>query len=337
MKKFGVWILKAIAGGVIALLALNAFCMLYYNVPVHYTNPDGATEYKWETSTFYSKGTEGFAWGVTNNDGFNNLRDYAPGERIDILLMGSSHIEGFNVAQNENAGAVLNTLFDGEKYTYNIGTAGHTMLYCMKHLAAALDTYEPGEYVVIETNTVDLAPEDIDAVLSGTLTDIPSQSGALITLMQKLPYLRLLYTVQFKGAGAADTEAATTADQTQTGDYAAVLSPLLGMVADICSERGVQPVIVFDTAVLVDEHGKAYTVTDPEQLAAFESVCAEKGIVFVDLTDAYLGEYAESCRLPYGFANTTPGAGHMNKVGHRLFAQEVCETIKALEEEQHGV
>ena len=337
MKKFGVWILKAIAGGVIALLALNAFAMLYYNVPVHYTNPDGATEYKWETSTFYSKGTEGFAWGVTNNDGFNDLRDYTPGERIDILLMGSSHMEGFNVAQDENAGAVLNTLFDGEKYTYNIGTAGHTMLYCIKHLAAALDTYEPGEYVVIETNTVDLATADIDAVLSGTLTDIPSQSGALITLMQKLPYLRLLYTVQFKGAGAADTEAATTADQTQTGDYAAVLSPLLGMVADICSERGVQPVIVFDTAVLVDEHGKAYTVTDPEQLAAFESVCAEKGIVFVDLTDAYLGEYAESCRLPYGFANTTPGTGHMNKVGHRLFAQEVCGTIKALEEEQHGV
>ena len=337
MKKFGVWILKAIAGGVIALLALNAFSMLYYNVPVHYTNPDGSTEYKWESSTFYSKGTEGFAWGVTNNDGFNDLRDYTPGEKIDILLMGSSHMEGFNVAQDENAGAVLNTLFDGEKYTYNIGTAGHTMLYCIKHLAAALDTYEPGGYVVIETNTVDFDPEDIDAVLSGTLADIPSQSGAIITLMQKLPYLRLLYTVQFKGAGAADTEAATTADQTQIGDYAAVLSPLLGMVADICSERGVQPVIVFDTAVLVDEHGKAYTVTDPEQLAAFESVCAEKGIVFVDLTDAYLGEYAESCRLPYGFANTTPGTGHMNKLGHRLFAQEVYETIMALEEEQDGV
>ena len=337
MKKFGVWILKAIAGGVIALLALNAFSMLYYNVPVHYTNPDGATEYKWETSTFYSKGTEGFAWGVTNNDGFNNLRDYAPGERIDILLMGSSHIEGFNVAQDENAGAVLNTLFDGEKYTYNIGTAGHTMLYCMKHLAAALDTYEPGGYVVIETNTVDFAPEDIDAVLSGTLADIPSQSGALVTLMQKLPYLRLLYTVQFKGAGAADTEAVTAVDQTQIGDYAAVLSPLLGMVADICSERGVQPIIVFDAIVLVDEQGKAYTVTDPEYLAAFESVCAEKGIVFVDLTGAYTDEYAESSRLPYGFANTTPGMGHMNKVGHRLFAQEVYETIEALEEEQDGV
>ena len=339
MKKFGVWILKAIAGGVIALLALNAFCMLYYNVPVHYTNPDGSTEYKWETSTFYSKGTEGFAWGVTNNDGFNNLRDYVPGERIDILLMGSSHIEGFNVAQDENAGAVLNTLFDGEKYTYNIGTAGHTMLYCMKHLAAALDTYEPGGYVVIETNTVDFAPEDIDAVLSGTLADIPSQSGALVTLMQKLPYLRLLYTVQFKGmagdADAADTETAEAPAALR--EPAAALSPLLEMAADICGERGVQPIIVFDPAVYVDRQGEAYTETDAECLAAFESACAEHGIVFVDLTDAYIDEYAESCRLPYGFVNTTPGTGHMNRVGHRLFAQEVCETIKALEEERHGI
>ena len=336
MKKFGVWILKAIAGGVAALLALNAFCMLYYNVPVHYTNPDGSTEYKWETSTFYSKGTEGFAWGVTNNDGFNNLRDYAPGEKIDILLMGSSHMEGFNVAQDENAGAVLNTLFDGEKYTYNIGTAGHTMLYCIKHLAAALDTYAPGEYVVIETNTVEFAPEDIDAVISGTLADIPSQSGVLITLMQKMPYLRLLYTVQFKGLGG-DTNTAPAEIPTTQLKPAAALSPLLERVADICGARGVQPIIVFDPAVYVDGEGRAYTQTDAECLAAFESVCAENGIVFVDLTGAYIGEYADSCELPYGFANTTPGVGHMNKVGHRLFAQEVCETIKALEEEQDGI
>ena len=114
-------------------------------------------------------------------------------------------------------------------------------------------------------------------------------------------------------------------------------SPLLERAADICSARGVQPVIVFDPAVYVDGQGEAYTVTDADCLAAFESVCAENGIVFIDRTDAYIREYAESCRLPYGFTNTTPGEGHMNRVGHRLFAQEVCETIKALEEEQDGI
>ena len=154
-----------------------------------------------------------------------------------------------------------------------------------------------------------------------------------------MPYLRLLYTVQFKGLGGdadtADTEPAEAPAAQR--EPAAALAPLLGMVADVCSERGVQPIIVFDPAVYVDGQGKAYTGTDAECLAAFESVCAEKGIVFVDLTDAYTGEYAESCQLPYGFVNTTPGAGHMNKAGHRLFAQEVCETIKALEEDQDGV
>ena len=151
-----------------------------------------------------------------------------------------------------------------------------------------------------------------------------------------MPYLRLLYTVQFKGTGGdADTEPAGT--QAASSEPAAALSPLLGMAADICSARGVQPIIVFDPTVYVDGQGNAYTKTDAGCLAAFESVCAEHGIVFVDLTDAYTGEYDESCQLPYGFANTTPGAGHMNRVGHRLFAQEVYETIKALEEKQDGI
>ena len=117
-------------------------------------------------------------------------------------------------------------------------------------------------------------------------------------------------------AGAADADDTEAAEApTALREPAASLSPLLGMAADICSARGVQPVIVFDPTVYVDGQGNAYTKTDAGCLAAFESVCAEHGIVFVDLTDAYTGEYAESCQLPYGFVNTTPGAGHMNKLG----------------------
>lgn len=40
------------------------------------------------------------AYGKVNNDGFNNVFDYDKNLDIDILLMGSSHLEGFNTAQN---------------------------------------------------------------------------------------------------------------------------------------------------------------------------------------------------------------------------------------------
>ena len=332
MKKVAAWIMKAIAGGVAALLALNAFCMLYYNVPVHYTNPDGSTEYKWESSSFYSKGTEGFAWGVTNNDGFNNLKDYTPGEKIDILLMGSSHMEGFNVAQDENAAAVLNELFAGEKYTYNIGTAGHTLLYCIKHLDAALDTYAPAGYVVIEAASVDFAAEDMEAVVNGTFADIPSHTGALITLLQKLPFLRLFYTKMFKDADAAAAEPAPALPQQSTGrDYRAELGPLLDMVAGSCREHGVQPVIVYDTDIRVDAQGRAYTTADEDRITDFAAVCDEKGIAFVDTRDSFIENYNSTYELPCGFSNTSPGAGHINRVGHRLFALDVYGAITGLE------
>ena len=333
MKKFFVWIGKAAVAGAAALLLLCLWCSFYYNVPIHYTNETGATEYKWESHKFFRKGTEGFAFGRTNNDGFNNLRDYTPGEQIDILLMGSSHMEGMNVQPEENAAAVLNRLFAGEKYTYNIGTSGHTLMYCLKHLEAALDTYAPGDCVVIETRTLDFSLPELKAVAEGTLPDIPSHTGGLVELMQRLPYLRLLYTKYMKDGGDGDGEPQQQAapPQTDSAEKAALLNTVLSRAAERCCARRVQLIIVYDPVIYADETGAGYTKTDPADLTAMETACRENGVHFVDLTASYLAGFNGQHKLPYGFANTSPGSGHMNAWGHRLFAQAVYETIRGEE------
>jgi len=335
MKKIFAWLLKAAAAGIIALTVLCLLCALYYNVPVHYENETGATEYYWEPNRFYSKGTEGFALGRTNNEGFNNLLDYSEGERIDILLMGSSNMEGFNVAQEDNAAAQLNTFMGGEKYTYNIGTAGHTLLYSIKHLSAALARYAPEDYVVIEANSVAFAPEEIEAVLEERLPDIPSHSGGAIELLQKLPYLRLFYTKYVKGMNDGDAvdAGARAAQEADAETYAGLLEALMEKVARECEAAQVQPLIVYDPVIRVDREGKAYAETDEEQLRAMRAACEKNGIVFVDLSGAFLAEYRETYRLPFGFTNTRPGSGHINKWGHRIFAQEVYRVIREMESE----
>ena len=103
-KRFFLWLGKAAVAGILAFLLLSLFCFFYSNIPIHYTNPTGSTEYRWEAGRFYSRFTEGFALGKTNNDGFNNLRDYTPGEQIDVLLMGSSHMEAFNDKYDQEFG-----------------------------------------------------------------------------------------------------------------------------------------------------------------------------------------------------------------------------------------
>lgn len=335
MKKTFAWLLKAAAAGLIALTALCLFCALYYNVPVHYANETGATEYYWEPNRFYSKGTEGFALGRTNNEGFNNLRDYSEGEKIDILLMGSSNMEGFNVAQEDNAAAQLNALMDGEKYTYNIGTAGHTLPYCIKHLRSALARYAPKDYVVIEANAVGFAPEELEAVLEERLPDIPSHSGGAIELLQKLPYLRLFYTKYVKGMNDGDAVDAgeKAAEKADAENYARLLDALMEKVARECEAAQVQPMLVYDPAIRVDKEGNAYVETDEEQLGAMRTACEKNGVLFLDLGGAFLTEYNENYRLPFGFTNTEPGGGHINKWGHRIFAQEVCRVIRETESE----
>lgn len=331
MKKFFTWIGKAVIAGVTALLLLCLWCSFYYNVPIHYTNETGATEYKWESNKFFRKGTEGFAFGRTNNDGFNNLRDYAPGEAIDILLMGSSHMEGMNVAPAENAAAVLNRLFAGEKYTYNIGTSGHTLIYCLSNLEAALDTYAPGGYVVIETRTVSFETEELEALVEGRISPIPSRTGGLVELLQRMPYLRLMYTKYLKDGGEEAEASAPAQPAADAAGEAALLNTALAWAAESCRSRDVTLLLVYDPVVYTYETGAGYTETDPADLAAMETACHGNGILFVDLTDSYLAGYNGQHKLPYGFANTSPGMGHMNRWGHGLFAQAVYDAIRERE------
>ncbi len=335
MKKTFAWLLKAAAAGILALTALCLFCALYFNVPVHYANGTGATEFYYEPNRFYSKGTEGFAWGRTNNEGFNNLLDYSEGEKIDILLMGSSNLEGFNVAQEDNAAAQMNAIMGGEKYTYNIGTAGHTLLYCVKHLGAALERYAPEDYVVIEANTLGFAPEEIEAVLEDRLPDIPSHSGGMIELLQKLPYLRLFYTKYVKGMNDGDAleAGAEAAEKVDAESYALLLEALMEKAAGECEKAGVKLLLVYDPAIRVDDEGNACIETEEEQLRAMRTACEKSGVILIDLGGAFLAEYNENYRLPFGFTNTEPGRGHINKWGHRIFAQEVCRVIRETEGE----
>ncbi len=316
-----------LAAGLSAFILLCLLCVFYFNVPVHSTNPDGATEYKYEAGRRYFRGTEGFGYGRINNDGYNNLRDFYEGEPIDVLLMGSSHMEGFCVPQKDTAAAVLNRLFEGKKYVYNIGMAGHTFLYCAKRLDNALKVYKPTDSVVIELATLSYDPSAMDAAADGTLPDIPSHSGGLLTALQKLPFLRLFYTKYVKGTNEAVQAAAGTAEPVSPEDYEQALARLLKKISTVSINHGVRVILVYTPTVIPDADGTIAAETRPEELAIFERLCGEYGLVFLNLTERNIASVTEKGQLPFGFANTAPGQGHINQTGLRIFAEAVFEQI----------
>lgn len=323
-KETAKWILKALLAGLAAFALLCAVCAFYFNVPVRVSNPDGATEYKYEPDRRYYRGIEGFGYGRTNNDGFNNLRDYTPGEEINVLLMGSSHMEGFCVPQSDSAAAVLNRLFDGVRYAYSIGMAAHTFPYCAKHLDEALTHYAPTDAVVLELAALSYDPAALDAAADGTLKDMSSHEGALITALQKIPYLRLFYTKYFQGGGQAAEAGSTGA--VQEGDFEASLSRLLKKLGETGKAHGVSVILAYTPTVLPDAGGHILPQEQPGERELYQRLCAENGVVFLDLTEKNIAA-AEDGQLPFGFANTTPGTGHINSLGLRIFAEGVYEQL----------
>ena len=97
-------VVRVIVAGMVALIILSIFTMVYHFTGVHISNPSGATDYYWAPNQLKTTMTEGFSWFRMDENGFNNKT--IP-DKVDILLMGSSHMEAVNVTQSDTTSSVL--------------------------------------------------------------------------------------------------------------------------------------------------------------------------------------------------------------------------------------
>lgn len=321
-NKYIAYGIKAIIAAIIAFIILNLVCVFYYNLPVHSESETGATDYVWQSSKFYSRGTEGFAWGKTDENGFNNLYTLEQGD-IDVLMMGSSHMEAFNVAQDKNAAYVLNEKFRDANIdfnVYNIGISGHTLARCLNNAENAVDEFKPNKYVIIETSSVRPDAEHIKAALENNLKPIESNNNGIIGKLQKLPLLRRLYA-QTKSAFGDENEKDNSADVDEA------FEKLLSRVNKKMQDSGIRLIIVYNCAVEIDEKGEALPQEDIESIQKFEKACERNNVIFVNMHRAFCDYYNDTNKLPRGFSNSRVGKGHLNQYGHEILADELFKVI----------
>lgn len=319
---------KIVLSGVLALTVLTVFCYFYSNPPVHYSDPDGATDYRWEPNKFRSEATEGFSWGRTNNEGYYNIADYNIEDDIDLLIMGSSQMEASNVAVEDSTASVLSSMLSNET-VYNIGTSGHTFLTCANNLEKALEKYKPTRFVVIETNRLTFSDDELQQAIDGTVPEILSHTGGLVGLLQKNPFLRHIYhqmkNYLNKGQENDDVQAQETV-AVKMPDDGELLQLLLEKIHSIAMNANTDAIIFYTPGIKVASDG-ALNMAGGAKLSQFRNACEASGIYFLDMSDRFLREYEESYTLPYGFANTSVGTGHLNKYGHAMIADELYKLL----------
>jgi len=327
MKDIFKKIKNILISGVIAFIALTLFCMVYYNVPIHSDNQDGSTDYVWEENKLYISMTEGIGYGKTNNEGLMNLYDYEDGMNIDVLIMGSSHLQGFPIPLEDNCSNVLNELLV-DKTVYNIAVTGHNIKTCISNLDAALSKYQP-KIVVIETSNIVLSDENINKILENKIKNISSVSNPIVNFLQKNPFLRQTYgqIESFMATQTADEDTSTNLEAKLNTE---LTNNLLEYIESIGDKYNTKIILMYHPTVKVT-NDELIINCDSKTSKQFEELCKENNIYYLDMSNRYAEEYKNNYTLPTGFINTSVGVGHINPNGHKMMAEELSKIIKEID------
>lgn len=326
---------KICLSGILAFLALTLFCMVYYHLPARLEDPDGVTDFRWAGHAFYSRGTEGFAAGRTNNEGYINESDYLPGDPVDVLVIGSSHMEALQVPEKESTAAILRKRLP-DLAVYNVGLSNHDFLTCMRHLPAALNKYHPARFTIIETVNLIFPDYEFESILRRNETG-GTERSRVYELVQKNHYLRLLYSqlesYRKSQAGAQGDNADNISDSPDAApkNSAEAVGRFLSQLHDLAQAAGTKIIIAYHPKASINADGSLQVWSDVSTMRQFDELCHQHGIGFLDLSDRIQTEYQQRNVLPYGFINSAVGSGHFNAEGHRMFADELLRIMEEME------
>ncbi len=330
LRKILIWFIKACAAGLLSLAVLSVVAYFYNYTGIHITNPTKATDYTWMPYQKMNNMKEGFSFVKMDINGFNNTENLD--QDVDILLMGSSHMEAYQVNQNENCGFLLNE-FLPEYSTYNIGISGHTIYRIADNIGSALNEYKPAKYVIIETNTVQLDIDMMNAVISGESTPIKSHDSGVLFYLQKIPAFKPLYNQLENWIKTKNNNEDNDIPQETiiAEEYCVVFSEFMKLIKQEADNHEVVPIIFYAPNEHISKDGNLIFQTDKKYSELYKETCEASDIVFIDMSDSFFELYNNEKKLAHGFSNTAVGVGHLNKYGHRKTAEILVDEILRIE------
>jgi len=323
--------------GTAAFLLLNALTLLWWHPPFYYPNPNGATDRVFPPNALYAELTEGIGLGRTDKNGYVNPPELAERDHVDVLLMGSSHLEAQFLWQHETAIALLDRELEGLN-TYNVAASGHTFLSCAQNLPDALRIYQP-RYVIIETFQLGWNRELVERVIEYDMPRLQAYTtGLTYQVLERSPYMKLLYHQWMKQRAADETRQAAEEEAQNPKPKAPPnnapperMAVLLQQIGQVAREHHATPIIVYQQHLKMHTDGTVSPGAEPEDIQRFADDCAAAGITFVDMTGRFLQAHADGRVIPHGFHNIKMNFSHLNAAGHRMLAEELAKTVRELE------
>lgn len=329
-------IISLCLAALLAFLLVNGTLFLYERPVGWVDTPNGPSTAVRKPHTLLVHGTEGYSATRIDSYGFTN-EDYPLSDEY-ILMMGASHSQGKEMGCEYRYSAIVNRALAGsnkELAAFNIACDGHFLPSLIKHFQAAVETYPDARCITIEIGSTDYSTEDLSqAVMQSEVIDtrsvgeIFSQLSPISKIKNLIKeYVPMLSMIKSHLETAAKGSASGEQPRFDESAYQTIVTDALKLIR---SQFDGPIVFVYHPQTNLEKDGSV-SIIRSQTIDILKEACASTGIDMLDVGDAFLEHYNQYHELPYGFANTTPGSGHLNEVGHQIMANAILEYMEEVD------
>lgn len=315
----------------ISILILNCLIVPLYHFAPWIDIPCNATTGLFAPNSRIVYGLEGFSIRDVDTNGYANPTNRQNYENY-ILVMGSSHSVGKEVAQGKNYVDLLEK--NGKLNIYNIAMDGNYFIEIMQGFDSALEQFQDANSIVIEINSVNYSHEELLKAHDIRTYDYNYTGKNIfqtLSLKNKFKlyiqdYLPLMRQIQrnLKSNNSSNINTYSTNSDYDSNEYLEDLNSIFEEKRKIYDGN---IVIVYHPNIVINEEGNINIVKE-YQVDNFKSACIDNGIEFIDVSDDFIELYQNTHKIPYGFYNTILGTGHLNKHGHQIIYEKLINYFK---------
>lgn len=321
------FLLKIGVSFIISVVILSIIILPVNYQGIHVENETGATDYKWRSYQIKTTMKEGFAWLQMDKYGFNT--QYEDDRNVDYLLMGSSHMQAYNVGKTENVAYLLSQHLNCK--IYNIGQSGHTLPRIVNNLKNAYEYYRPRQGIIIETDRVVFDKRNLDDVVCEKLDKLPSYNkGVVFWIQELLPASSLIFKQIIQWIKVSNITSKKEIIKNKTNDNNAYKESLSAFIKKARKSIPIntQLILFYHPKSELDATGRlVYDKISIENKIELNEICNKEGIKFIDTSDDLNSLYKNEFKLTHGFINTKIGVGHLNKFGHKVIAEHLAKIL----------
>lgn len=318
---------------VVGFCIVNLLCFVYERPTGWIETPNGPSPAGWNPGTVLVHGTEGY--GIIKTDGNGYLNQPGTLQENYVLCMGSSHTQGKEVSVGENYSSLLNAHFskgEGELATYNIACDGNFLPSLIKHFSAAVQAFPEASVVTIEVSNVDVTTDELEDALKQVEYDESQSVKNQIQYMgfkdkTKIfikEYFPLISLVKSKLETSSVGDNTNTVEQTDNSNAVKTLGKAIELIR---SRYDGEIIFIYHSQIVIKNDG-SISFEEDKLFEEFENICSENNVRVVDMRPVFVEHYENEKEIPYGFANTKPGNGHLNELGHSLIAETLTPYIE---------